>query len=172
MTTKAQRHAAILEAIRSHLVRSQTQLAEVLADGGIRVSQGTLSKDLLELEATRIRDSAGQLVYAVPGEGGDRSAEAGASRTAVAKLGRLCAELVVSVTDSANLAVLRTPPGAAQYLASAIDKVGWDDVCGCIAGDDTVAVISASATGGAELAERFEQMQRRARRDDAEQEDQ
>lgn len=155
MTTKRQRHAEIQQVISAGLIHSQTELRDRLAEQGIHVSQGTLSKDLVELEATRIRHSSGQLVYAVPGEGGDRSAVAGESAVAAVRLARLCAELVTSVTDSANLAVVRTPPGAAQYLASAIDKVGWSDVCGCIAGDDTVAVISTSATGGARLARRF-----------------
>ncbi len=158
MTTKAQRHAEIGNVIAGTLIRSQSDLREELAKRGISVSQGTLSKDLVELEATRIRHASGQWVYAMPGEGGDHGARAGESLVAEGRLMRLCSELVTSVTASANMAIIRTPAGAAQYLASAIDKVGWSDVCGCIAGDDTIAVISASATGGAELAGRFEKL--------------
>ena len=62
-----------------------------------------------------------------------------------ARLARLCEELLVSAEASANLVVLRTPPGAAQFLASAIDRV-LPDVLGTIAGDDTVLVVTA-ATG-------------------------
>ena len=164
MVTKAQRHAAIQEVVAAELVHSQVELRELLAERDIHVSQGTLSKDLVELEVTRIRHASGQMVYAVPGEGGDRSARAGQSVVAETRLARLAAELVVSVTDSANMAVLRTPPGAAQYVASAIDKVAWPDVCGCIAGDDTIAVISTTGNGGATLAERFEQIRRPAGR--------
>lgn len=166
MTTRAQRHAVIIEVIGQGLVHSQVELGDLLAERGITVSQGTLSKDLLELEATRIRDASGQLVYAVPGEGGDRSPEAGSSQVAEARLARLCAELVVSETASGNLAVLRTPPGAAQYLASAIDKVGWPQVCGSIAGDDTIAVISCTADGGADLARRFNELRLPGRKEE------
>lgn len=155
LVTKAARHAAISEVIGNNLVRSQTELGDLLGDRGITVSQGTLSKDLLELGATRIRNAEGQLVYAVPGEGGDRSATAGESQTFENKLARLCHEVMVAADASANLAVLRTPPGAAQYFASAIDKVGWSEILGTIAGDDTVLVITRHPDGGIALAERM-----------------
>ncbi|NNG19484.1 arginine repressor [Naumannella sp. ID2617S] len=153
--TKAARQSAIGELISAGLVRSQTELGELLAERGIRVSQGTLSKDLLELGATRIRSSGGQLVYAVPGEGGDRSAVAGESRAAEHRLARLAGEVLVAAEASANLVVLRTPPGAAQYFASAIDRAAWPAILGSIAGDDTVLVITRDPQGGAELAERM-----------------
>lgn len=165
MTTKAARQAAIFAAIESHSIRSQTELAEFLAGKGISVSQGTLSKDLLDLGATRIRGTEGHLVYAVPGEGGDRSATAGESAIFDARLAKLCHELLVSADASANLVILRTPPGGAQYFASAMDKVSWPEVMGTIAGDDTVMVITSDATGGKPLADR---LMRLAERDRAE----
>ncbi|GAB3622229.1 arginine repressor [Mariniluteicoccus endophyticus] len=153
--TKAARQASIGELIAREHIRSQTELAEKLADHGISVSQGTLSKDLLELGAVRIRNAAGHLVYAVPGEGGDRSHQAGESQAFEARLARLCGEVLVSADASANLAVLRTPPGAAQYFASAIDKVSWPEILGTIAGDDTVMLITRDPAGGAAVAERM-----------------
>jgi transcriptional regulator of arginine metabolism len=130
-------------------------LAELLGERGIRVSQGTVSKDLLELGATRIRAADGSLVYAVPGEGGDRSAQAGVSPAADHRLARLCGELLVSAEPSANLCVLRTPPGAAQYLAAGIDRAAWPEILGTIAGDDTVMVITRESDGGDGIAERM-----------------
>lgn len=153
--TKAARQAAIGDLIGRRSVRSQTELAELLAAQGIAVSQGTLSKDLLELGAARVRSPEGHLVYAVPGEGGDRSHRAGESAAFEAKLARLCGEVLVSGDASANLAVLRTPPGAAQYFASAIDRVAWPEILGTIAGDDTVMIIARDPQGGAALVERF-----------------
>ncbi len=91
----------------------------------------------------------GHLIYAVPGEGGDRTPQVGEFATFEGRLARLCSEVLVSAEASANLVVLRTPPGAAQYFASAIDRVGWDAVLGTIAGDDTIVLVSRDAQGGA-----------------------
>ena len=112
------------------------------------VTQATLSRDLVELDAVKVRAASGALVYAVPGEGGDRRPAApGETAAARHRLARLCGELLVSAEASANLVVLRTPPGAAQFLASAIDKAELRDVLGTIAGDDTVLVIGRDPAG-------------------------
>ena len=139
--TKSARHQLIVELVTQHEVRSQTELAELLAQSGVRVTQATLS---------------GGLVYAVPAEGGDRRPTApGETAAGSHRLARLCAELLVSAEASANLVVLRTPPGAAQYLASAFDKAELPDLLGTIAGDDTVLVIGRDPVGGDALARRF-----------------
>lgn len=154
--TKSARHQRIIELVSHQEVHSQTELAELLAAVGMRVTQATLSRDLVELDALKVRSASGGMVYAVPGEGGDRRPAApSGSEAATQRLGRLCAELLVSADASANLVVLRTPPGAAQFLASAFDKVEYDDVLGTIGGDDTVLVISRDPTGGQALARRF-----------------
>jgi transcriptional regulator of arginine metabolism len=154
--TKGARQQRIIDLVSHHEVRSQTELAELLADEGMHVTQATLSRDLVELDAVKVRSASGALVYAVPGEGGDRSpAGPVESAAAAARLRRLCGELLVSAEASANLVVLRTPPGAAQFLASAFDKAELQEVLGTIAGDDTVLVISRDARGGVLLAERF-----------------
>jgi len=122
----------------------------------VRVTQATLSRDLVELEAVKVRGADGALVYAVPSEGGDRTPHAPADSAAGrARLARLCAELLVSADASGNLVVLRTPPGAAQFLASSFDKAEFADVLGTIAGDDTVLVIGRDPAGGDALARRF-----------------
>ena len=153
--SKAERQARIIELLGQHQVRSQTELAELLAADGVTVTQGTLSKDLVEIGALRIRGEGGHLIYAVPSDGGDRTPHAGEYQTFVAKLARLCNEVLTSAEGSANLVVLRTPPGAAQYFASAIDRVGWAAILGTIAGDDTVLVITRDPAGGDPIAEQF-----------------
>jgi len=154
--TKAARHARIREIVTTVPVRSQTELGALLADDGVAVTQATLSRDLVEIGSVKVRDAVLGLVYAVPGEGGDRTPR-GAVDTGVldARLARLCEDLVVTAEASANLVVLRTPPGAAQFLASAIDHSVLPQALGCVAGDDTVVVISRRADGGASLAQRF-----------------
>lgn len=150
--TRTGRHARIIALLGSHQVRSQTELAELLAAGGVQVTQGTLSRDLVEVGALRVRGAGGHLVYVVPGDGGDRSPQVGEFATFEARLARLCGEVLVSAEPSANLVVLRTPPGAAQYFASAIDRVGWESILGTIAGDDTILLITRSPAGGSAVA--------------------
>ncbi len=155
-TTKGARQQTIVDLLAKHEVRSQTELAELLAAAGVHVTQATLSRDLLELDAVKIRVASGSLVYAVPAEGGDRTPRpAVESAVSEGRLARMLSELLVSADASANLALLRTPPGAAQYLASAFDRAGVGEIVGTVAGDDTVLVISRSPDGGQALAQKL-----------------
>jgi transcriptional regulator of arginine metabolism len=161
--TKSARQQKIVDLLGRHPVRSQTELAELLAAAGVSVTQATLSRDLDELDAVKVRGSSGGLVYAVPAEGGDRTPVVpNDPRGSETRLARLLGELLVSADASANLALLRTPPGAAQFLASAFDRIESEDVLGTVAGDDTVLVISRRPDGGQALAERFLALANRA----------
>jgi len=154
--TKNARQQKIVELLATTEVHSQTELADLLHRAGVTVTQATLSRDLVELDAVKVRAPSGQLIYAVPGEGGDRRPVlAHESAASEARLARLCSELLVSADASANLVVLRTPPGAANFLASALDKAELGSVLGTIAGDDTVLVISRDPHGGEPLAQRL-----------------
>ena len=154
--TKSARHQLIIDLVTHREVHSQGQLQALLSLEGIEVTQATLSRDLVELDAVKVRAAGGALVYAVPAEGGDRRPTAPAETAAgLHRLARLCNELLVSADASANLVVLRTPPGAAQFLASAFDKAEIPDLLGTIAGDDTVLVIGRDPAGGDDLARRF-----------------
>jgi len=154
-TTKGARQQTIVELLTRHAVRSQTELGELLAEAGLHVTQATLSRDLVELDAIKVRSATGALVYAVPAEGGDRTPRPAAETGASARLTRLCTDFLVSAQASRNLVVLRTPPGAAPLLASAIDKAELPEVLGSIAGDDTVLVITLADEAGDPLARRF-----------------
>jgi transcriptional regulator of arginine metabolism len=158
--SKTARQAKIISLLSQRQVRSQAELAELLAAEGVQVNQGTLSRDLVEVGAVRVRGHDGHLVYAVPAEGGDRTPQLGEFATFEGRLARLCSEVLVSAVASANLVVLRTPPGAAQYFASAIDRVGWEAILGTIAGDDTIMVITRDPLGGAAVADQFSIMSR------------
>ena len=103
--TKGARHQRIIDLVTSRPVRSQTELADLLAGLGVRVTQATLSRDLVELDAVKVRGADGALVYAVPGEGGDRTPTAPRDSAAGRdRLARLCAELLVSAEASAATA--------------------------------------------------------------------
>jgi transcriptional regulator of arginine metabolism len=150
--TRSVRQARIVELIGAQPVSSQTQLATLLAESGIEVTQATLSRDLEELGAVKLRGSDGAPAsYVLPPE----NAPLRPAQAAPARLARLLADLLTNAEGSANLAVLRTPPGAAQFLASALDKVGLPDILGTIAGDDTVLVVSREPDGGPALAARL-----------------
>ncbi len=154
--TKTARQAKITAILTGESVRSQAELAARLADEGVQVTQATLSRDLVELGAVRVRGQDGGLIYAVPSEGGERAPQSGVTQEILdARLARLCADLLVTAEASANLVVLRTPPGAANFLALAIDHSVMPSVLGTIAGDDTVLLVTRDPTGGAALAARF-----------------
>jgi transcriptional regulator of arginine metabolism len=135
------RRALIIELIEDGLIHSQTDLVKYLAKGGFKVTQATASRDLEELGAVRGKDSNGVFRYQFisPAE----------------VVSNNLTNLLISIDSSANLAVAKTPPGAAQLLAAHIDrgiKAGKLAGIGCIAGDDTIMIISKSPSGGAALA--------------------
>lgn len=148
-SSKAARHALVTALLGRQQVRSQVELAELLAAEGVSVTQATLSRDLVELQAVKVRAPSGALVYVVPAEGGARTTQpAETTEVLAARLARLCEELVVTAEASGPIVVLRTPPGAAQFLASAIDHSVLPGVLGTIAGDDTVLVIAREGEDG------------------------
>ena len=146
--TKVARLALIVELLETHQVKSQPELRDLLSSHGVVVTQATMSRDLLELGAVRLRDADGHLVYVI-----DQGTEGSDERAASARLTRVIEELVVGVEASANLVVVRTPPGAAQFLASSIDHGGLPGVIGSVAGDDTVLLITKEITGGEAVVE-------------------
>ena len=148
-TTRNARQAKILEILDRTRVTSQVQLSELLLDEGINITQATLSRDLDELGAKKVKRDSGRSFYMVGGELEQFEDQVNGPRE---KLRRMLEELVVSHDHSGNIAMLRTPSGAAQYLASFIDRVGLSDVVGCIAGDDTIFVLAREGTTGEELA--------------------
>ncbi|KQH79057.1 MULTISPECIES: arginine repressor [Mycobacterium] len=152
---RAGRQARIVAILSTAEVRSQSELAARLAAEGIEVTQATLSRDLEELGAIKLRGADGGVgVYVVPEDGSPVRGVAGGT----GRLSRLLGELLVSTDASANLAVLRTPPGGAHYLASAIDRAALPYVVGTIAGDDTVFVVAREPMSGAELASALEEL--------------
>ena len=184
--TKTARHARIADILAREQVRSQEVLADLLERyAGVHVTQATLSRDLDELGIVRLR-SGGTLVYSLPEEpggpgshpGGPGSPSGGGARVAGfsgvsgvsgsesphdARLARYLGELMTSAEASANLVVLRTPAGAAQFLASVIDHAALPSVLGTVAGDDTVLLIARDPAGGDALAADFLRLASRRR---------
>jgi len=146
--TKNQRQHRITRLLEAEPVTSQAQLVALLAEQGVEATQTTVSRDLEDLGAVKVRLPGGETAYALP--------ELPVHQIAPEDhLRRVLGEWVVEVAHSGNLVVLRTPPGAAQFLASAIDHSVLPAVLGTIAGDDTVLVIAREGETGAALAARF-----------------
>lgn len=152
--SRTARHQRIVDLLTSTRVRSQGELSRLLSQDGLEVTQATLSRDLEELGAVKVRQGK-TLVYAVPGAGGDPTPRAADGDEDSARLRRLCEDLLVTAQASANLVVLRTPAGAANYLASGIDRANRDDIIGTIAGDDTVLVVTTGPEDGQAVARRL-----------------
>ena len=150
--TKAARQHAIRTVLGTQIIRSQAELAEALTQRGVTVTQGTLSRDLVDIGATRVRDESGHMIYQVPH---DIGIAAHSTEMTEARLSSLCKELLLDADGSANIAVLRTPPGAAQFLASAIDRARLVSVLGTIAGDDAIMVVTRDPEGGQQVAQNF-----------------
>lgn len=143
--TRSARQAKVGRIISTHKVSSQRQLIELLTDEGVEITQATLSRDLVDIGARKVRTD-GEVYYSVSDEvridGPD-------------KLRRVLSELLVATDYSSNIAVLRTPPGAAQYLASILDRSEMTQLAATIAGDDTVFALAREPMTGSELADYF-----------------
>ena len=140
------RKALIVSYVNQGLVHSQNDIVELLAEEGVEVTQATASRDLEDVGAARGKDESGVMKYRIMTE----------NIEPLARAARVSDELILSITASGNLVVVKTPPGGAQLLASALDRASHSgdmkSIIGTIAGDDTVLVISRNASGGKALA--------------------
>jgi transcriptional regulator of arginine metabolism len=142
---KHQRQHRIARLLEAHVVTSQGQLVELLAADGVIATQATVSRDLEDLGAIKVRAGGGETAYAVPALPKEQ-------RAPEDHLRRVLGEWVVEVAHSLNLVVLRTPPGSAHVVGSALDRSDLPDVLGTVAGDDTLLVVASERAGGATVA--------------------
>jgi len=149
--SKPQRQHVITQALEHNQVASQVQLVELLKGKGVVATQATVSRDLEELGAVKVRVAGGETAYAIPEHAHDRPAPD-------QHLRRVFGEWVVEVSHSGNIVVLRTPPGSAHVVGSAIDRAGLPEILGTVAGDDTLLVVAAESAGGARVARRLRQL--------------
>jgi transcriptional regulator of arginine metabolism len=148
MSVKQRRQQAIARLIGQNAVASQPQLLELLSAEGLRSTQATVSRDLDELGVIKVRSPGGHSVYALPAIEADRIAP-------FDQLRRVLGEWVAEVGASGNVVVLRTPPGCAHVVASALDRSGIDGLLGTVAGDDTLVCVANAGTSGSTLAKRL-----------------
>lgn len=145
MTTKVQRQQLIARLIAKKPVTSQPQLLDLLATEGVSATQATVSRDLEDLGAVKVRVPGGDTVYAIPEYEPARLAPEDHLR-------RVMGEWVAEARPSGILVVLRTPPGCALVVASALDRSSVPGLIGTVAGDDTLMCVADEDVGGRVLA--------------------
>ena len=143
---KAQRQHLIARIIEERAVHNQMELVEALAEEGVVATQATVSRDLDDLGAIKVRVPGGESAYAIPELPKEQVAPEDHLR-------RVFGDWVVEVSHSLNLVVLRTPPGSAHVVGSALDRAGLEGILGTVAGDDTLMVVCSEAVGGTRIAE-------------------
>ncbi|MDQ6798666.1 MAG: arginine repressor [Actinomycetota bacterium] len=147
---KPQRQHRVARILSSQAVTSQARVVELLAAEGVVATQATVSRDLEDLGALKVRSAQGESVYAIPDQTTGRKPPAPEDH-----LRRVMGEWVVEIAHSANIVVLRTPPGSAHVVGSAIDRAGLPSVLGTVAGDDTLLLVVSESTGGEKVAKRL-----------------
>lgn len=151
MSSKQQRQQMISRLIEQQKVTSQPGLQKLLRKQNIEATQATISRDLEELGAVKVRTSDGESVYAI--------AEYAPARVAPTdQLRRVMSEWVAEVVSSGPIVVVRTPPGCAHVVASALDRNAMDGLVGTVAGDDTILCVASEDLGGPGLAQRLREM--------------
>jgi len=146
--TKVQRQHRIAQLLEKERVTSQSQLVELLEAEGVVATQATVSRDLEEMGALKVRIPGGDSVYALPELPQQRVAPEDHLR-------RVMGDWVVEVTHSGNIVVIKTPPGSAHVVASALDRAGVQGILGIVAGDDTMLAVVGERASGAKVAERL-----------------
>jgi transcriptional regulator of arginine metabolism len=151
VSAKTQRQHRIAKLLAEHAVSSQPQLVELLGSDGVVATQATVSRDLEEMGAIKVRAAGGESVYAIPELPKEQ-------RAPEDHLRRVLGDWVVEVAHSANLVVLRTPPGSAHVVGSALDRAALPAILGTVAGDDTLLVVAAERVGGAKVAKQLSEL--------------
>jgi transcriptional regulator of arginine metabolism len=147
-TNKPQRQHLVAKLIEQNVIHNQVQLVELLAVEGVVATQATVSRDLDDLGAIKIRVQGGESAYALPELPSEQFVPEDHLR-------RVLGDWVVEVGASGNVVVLRTPPGSAHVVGSALDRVGLVEILGTVAGDDTVLVIVTESSSATEVADRL-----------------
>ena len=144
---KERRQKAVAELIRAHVLGSQDEVATRLADLGFEVTQATVSRDLEQLGALKVRRD-GRISYALPDQ-------LNANAAAPSRLASVLRDWVRAVDVAATIVVLRTPPGSAHLVGVALDESPIPEIAGTICGDDTIFAACRSAADAEAVASRF-----------------
>lgn len=148
---KSERQARILEMISKYEVQTQDEITMRLQAEGFKVTQATVSRDLRDLKLTKNMSPSGKYRYTVT-----RAHE----HVGMVKLNHAMLESIVDVRYALNNVVIKTFPGLANAVASSVDALELDSILGCVAGDDTIIIVTADAESSEEISEKLKEMMR------------
>ena len=146
---KNERQARILEIVSRFEVQTQEEITELLQSEGFKVTQATVSRDLKDLKLTKNMTSTGLYRYSV---------SRGHDHMGMVKLNNAMLESIISVNYSMNNVVIKTFPGLSQAVASSVDALNIDSILGCVAGDDTIIVVTLDEESSAEISEKIKEL--------------
>ena len=141
---KSQRHARILELVSKYEIETQEDMMSRLQAEGFKVTQATVSRDLKELKLTKTLTARGTYRYAV---------NTARQHTGSVKLNNAMVDSIIQVDYSLNNVVIKTYPGLAQAVASGVDALNMHNILGCVAGDDTIIIVTRDVESSAEISE-------------------
>jgi transcriptional regulator of arginine metabolism len=150
MPSKEYRQRLIAELVESEFLSTQAQIAEKLAERGIRVTQATVSRDVTELRLVRVPAGKGQHRYRVTPLTGQEDVEA--------ELKQRFKLFVRDLDRGENIIAIKVDEGHASGVAYVIDKLERDDIVGTLAGQDTILVVARSGEAAQQVLEEFEQL--------------
>jgi len=148
MKSRIERLDAIRKLVQEKRIGTQEELVKELRKQGFEATQATASRDIMELRLQKIRTAEGSM-YTLPQTGPIEE---------INHLQRMLKDFVNGIIRTGNLIVLRTSPGTAQGVASAVDNVRWEEVLGTIAGDDTILLVTVSSKTGVSVIKRLEEL--------------
>lgn len=143
---KYKRHSEIIKIVNSYNIETQDELIEKLKKRGYDVTQATISRDIRELKLTKVATGNNSYKYAVPTH---------ETQIYSSKYQYIVRETIIGVDYAQNIIVLKTLSGMAQAAGAAIDALGWNEVVGSIAGDDTIFIVMRSEEKAEEYAANF-----------------
>lgn len=146
---KVSRHTMILDLIKSNEVETQEELAELLKQNGIHVTQATVSRDIKELKLIKVLSDSGKYRYA-PFKGTESNINS--------RIVNVFRESVTYIDYAGNIIVIKTLSGTAMAASVAIDALDWSEVLGCVAGDDTIFVLIRSQDQIEDIVQRFKKL--------------
>lgn len=143
---KKSRHEKMLELISKYEIDTQDELMMRLRESGFQVTQATVSRDMRELKIAKMTTGKGTYRYVLP-----RQADADSGM----KLNTTLTDSIISVDYAGHLVVLKTRPGLANAVAAGIDSMNLPQILGCVAGDDTIVIVSREEASAEELTAHF-----------------
>ena len=146
---KRLRQEKMLELISKYEIDTQDELIDRLRESGFEVTQATVSRDIRELNISKMTTGKGTYRYVLPKQ---------TAPTSNMKFNSALIDALIHIDYACNIVVLKTHAGLANALAVGIEAMHLENILGCVAGDDTILLVSRSEEAARKIADRFRDM--------------